>query len=144
MWDCPVSTDYGGENYIKFVYCFRLSWYIRGEPKNKQLYNINDMTHGELSTNQNYILRELQAYLQYWKTESQREKLFQTFFHIVDQLSFEIAVQGFIRKSDAVIIRDFMLDMVAVGYSIPELISNWHCYTFATFLKKYLTIRHGN
>ena len=82
------------------------------------------MTHGELSTNQNYILRELQAYLQYWKTESQREKLFQTFFHIVDQLSFEIAVQGFIRKSDAVIIRDFMLDMVAVGYSIPELINN--------------------
>ena len=82
------------------------------------------MTHGEVSTIQNYILRELQAYLQYWKTESQREELFQTFFHIVDQLSFEIAVQGFIRKSDAVIIRDFMLDMVAVGYTFPELISN--------------------
>ena len=82
------------------------------------------MTHGEVSTNQNYILRELQAYLQYWKTESQREELFQTFFHIVDQFSFEIAGQGFIRKSDAVIIRDFMLDMVAVGYSIPELINN--------------------
>ena len=82
------------------------------------------MTDGEVSTNQNYILTELQSYLQYWKTESQRENLLETFFHVVDQLSFEIAVQGFIRKSDAVIIRDFMLDLVAVGYTIPDLISN--------------------
>ena len=82
------------------------------------------MIHGDVSTNENYILSELQAYLQYWKAESQKENPFQTFFHIVDQLSFEIAVQGFIRKSDAMLIRDFMLDMVTLGYTIPEVISN--------------------
>ena len=82
------------------------------------------MRDEEITTNQKYILAELQAYLQYWKAESQKEKPFQTFFHIVDQLSFEIAVQGFIRKSDAVMIRDFMLDMVSLGYEIPELTSN--------------------
>ena len=72
-----------------------------------------------LSKKENYILSELQFYLKYWKTEPKTDKLNQTFFDIVDQLSFELAVQGFIRKSDAETIRDFMSDLVSVGYTMP-------------------------
>ena len=72
-----------------------------------------------LSKKEKYILSELQFYLKYWKTEPRSDKVNQTFFDIVDQLSFELAVQGFMRKSDAEMIRDFMSDLVTVGYTMP-------------------------
>ena len=74
-----------------------------------------------MSGKQNEILSEMIGYLQYWKPERHNAKLFQTFFHIVDQLSFELAVQGFIRKSDAEMLRDFMSDLVSVGYTMPDM-----------------------
>ena len=108
-----------------FINSFRLSWFLYGEPKSQKLHDLRKENLASLSSQQKEILRELQAYLHYWKTEGQKENPFRTFFHIIDQLTFELAVQGFMRKSDAMVIRDFMLDLVSTGYSVPEFDSNF-------------------
>ena len=85
------------------------------------VHTMKTIRESNLSKKQKYILSELQFYLKYWKTEPKSDKLNQTFFDIVDQLSFELAVQGFIRKSDAEMIRDFMSDLTYMGYVMPDI-----------------------
>ena len=58
-------------------------------------------------------------YLLNWRTETSDRPEFFNLFHVIDQLSFELAVQGYLRKTDALFIRDWLQDLVSAGYKPP-------------------------
>ena len=94
---------------ILSIISIRLAWLIYGEPQSKQLDQF------EIDT-----LYEVKTYLYYWKTDISKGKL--TFFHIIDQLMFEMAVHGYLRKTHALLYQHFMEDLLSVSYYIPRLI----------------------
>ncbi len=97
--------------------------FLGGKPKQKAFHSLKSIIFGDgLTQNQVNVLWELKAFLEHWRTEPLDGSLFQNFFHIVDQLSFEMAVQGFIRKTDATLIRDFLQNLCKVGYNVPEVV----------------------
>ena len=64
-------------------------------------------------------LKEVHSYLYHWKPLKYRDNI--TFFHLVDELMFEMAVHGYFKKSYAVMFRYFMEDLIAAGYEAPHL-----------------------
>ena len=70
--------------------------------------------HRETATSD--VICLLEDYLLNWKTDILDRPAFFNLFHAVDQLSFELAVQGYMRKTDALFIRDWLQDLASVGY----------------------------
>lgn len=63
-------------------------------------------------------LLRLEDYLKYWVTD---ETL--NFFHIIDQLNFELAVKGYITKSNAIMYRHWMKHLASCNIpSVPSLV----------------------
>jgi len=74
--------------------------------------------HGSKSIQYNQAeLSALEDYLAYWRTDETVN-----FFHVLDQLNFELAVRGYLSKSDAILYR-FWLEHLAkfVRLSVQEL-----------------------
>ena len=83
----------------------------------KQYYTPHTRTESKFERNR---LNEVNSYLYHWKTIYHRDNI--TFFHLIDELMFEMAVRGYFKKSFAVMFRYFMEDLIAAGYEVPHLI----------------------
>ncbi|XP_047140265.1 uncharacterized protein LOC124815537 isoform X1 [Hydra vulgaris] len=61
----------------------------------------------------------LSSYLHYWKSDET-----ESFFHVIDQLNFELAVRGYLSKLHAKLHRWLLQKLVQLGYSKLPLIVN--------------------
>ncbi|XP_065672992.1 uncharacterized protein LOC101237499 isoform X1 [Hydra vulgaris] len=61
----------------------------------------------------------LSSYLHYWKSDET-----ESFFHVIDQLNFELAVRGYLSKLHAKLHRWWLQKLVKFGYSKLPLIVN--------------------
>ncbi len=70
--------------------------------------------------------REVAAFLKHWKTDITERDASLNFFHEVDQLNFEMAVQGFLKKCEALFVRNWLLDLTKAGYRVPKMVKSYN------------------
>ncbi|XP_047143405.1 uncharacterized protein LOC124817416 [Hydra vulgaris] len=139
---CYISNEFeflgDKKSWTMSFYDSTQYWYVFG-PENDQVFKywlktLSSFT-SELDTNlitkcQNYFQKKksnfsvdeieyLSSYLQYWQSDEA-----ESFFHVVDQLNFELAVRGYLSKQHAKLHRWLLHNLVQMGYYQLPLINN--------------------